>query len=277
MSFRVTVIVENTAGRGGVLGEHGLSYLIEDGQRRVLFDTGQGRALAPNVEVLGLDVRVLDAIVLSHGHYDHVGGLVWVLRQLEYPPPVFLHPAALEPHWSRSPGPPHRSIGMASEIRFELEASGAPLMHTTRPTEIVPGIWATGPVPRETDFEDVGGPFFLDESCTVPDPIEDDQALWLATGEGTVVLLGCAHAGVINTLEYVRKHTGDAPIRAVAGGMHLVHADKRRLEKTAEAFAALNLKMMAPCHCTSPRGQAFLRNRFEDSYVDCMAGTVFEF
>jgi 7,8-dihydropterin-6-yl-methyl-4-(beta-D-ribofuranosyl)aminobenzene 5'-phosphate synthase len=109
---------------------------------------------------------------------------------------------------------------------------------------------ATGPVPRVTDFEDTGGPFFLDAACQVPDPLLDDQALYFESPKGTVVLLGCAHSGVINTLRYIRQLTGGRPVHAVMGGMHLVSASEQRLNRTIHELREMGIRHLGPAHCT---------------------------
>ena len=106
------------------------------------------------------------------------------------------------------------------------------LVFTERPTPAADGLTVTGPVPRLTEFEDTGGPFFLDHACTKPDPLEDDQAVFFDTLKGTVVLLGCGHSGIINTLRYIVELSGNKPIRAVIGGMHLVSASPERITQT---------------------------------------------
>ena len=135
----------------------------------------------------------------------------------------------------------------------------------------------TGPVPRLTDFEDTGGPFFLDEACTRPDPLEDDQSVFLDTTEGTVVLLGCAHSGIINTLRYIRQLTDNHPIQAVIGGMHLVGASSHRIERTIEELKRIGVERLAPAHCTGMPATVALWNAFPGRCQACPVGTRFEF
>ncbi|HBO43225.1 MAG TPA: hypothetical protein DD670_04680 [Planctomycetaceae bacterium] len=148
---------------------------------------------------------------------------------------------------------------------------------TERPTVVVEGLTVTGPVPRSNDFEDTGGPFFLDEACSQPDPLDDDQSLFIETSEGIVVLLGCAHSGVVNTLHYIRRLTGNQPIRAVIGGMHLVGASTRRIERTIEELRPLCVERLAPAHCTGTPATTALWNAFPDKCQPCSVGTRFEF
>jgi len=277
-SIRVTVLVENTAFGRHTLGEHGLAYWIEAGEHRVLFDTGQTpESLLHNAEHLSIDLSTADAVVLSHGHYDHTGGLESVL-ELTDKAKIFLHPGALKRRYSRQKDGKVLAIGIPPGMtEAHIRSQTASLAWTDGVTELVPGIHVTGYVHRENDFEDTGGAFFLDEECRHPDPIEDDQAVFFDTSEGTVVLLGCAHAGVVNTLRSVRAETGGRPIHTVIGGMHLVNASPERMDRTIDALRELDVERLAPAHCTGARAQAILAAEFPDTWEPTHVGSRFEF
>lgn len=185
---RVTLLCENLARGPGIPGEHGLAWRIEAGDRRVLFDTGQGLGLAHNAARLGIDLSSADAIVLSHGHYDHTGGLAVALAAAPKAA-IWMHPAAREAKFSRG------AEGEARRISTRLvEAgdfgSGRDARYVTEPEEIAPGVWLTGELPRANAWEDAGGPFFLNENLAAPDPVLDDLSLCL-TGAGRAdVVLG---------------------------------------------------------------------------------------
>ncbi len=213
-SLSLTVLVENTAAGRGLLGEHGLSYLIETDDSRILFDTGQGFVLKHNAQHLGISLQELDAVVLSHGHYDHAGGLMTVLEECN-PTKLFLHPAAIKPKFSQ-----RGEIGSPIQDMAILEQKFSQLIWTEQPTEIIPGVSVTGTIPRTHPLEDTGGVFWQDAEHEQVDLIPDDQSLFMDTPEGLVVVLGCAHSGVINTLNYIAKITGKDKFYAVIGGMH---------------------------------------------------------
>jgi 7,8-dihydropterin-6-yl-methyl-4-(beta-D-ribofuranosyl)aminobenzene 5'-phosphate synthase len=273
---RITVLVENTAQGFGILAEHGLAYWIECNGQNVLFDTGQGNILANNAKRLGIRLQEADCIVLSHGHYDHTGGLPEALATNPRAT-VYAHPAALAPKYTRRADGTSKRIGLPDRTEGMLRSLGQRLVRMEQPTSVAPGVTITGPVPRLTRFEDTGGPFFLDEACTTPDPLEDDQAAFLDTTDGTVVLLGCAHSGIINTLRYIRHLTADRPICSVIGGTHLVAASAERIAQTVEALRPFGIKQLAPAHCTGMLATVAIWNAFPGSCVACHAGKTFEF
>ena len=256
----VTVLAENTARGMHVIGEHGLSLWVETDDTCLLFDTGQGMALPHNTAALGIDIGRAHVLVLSHGHNDHTGGLAYALAKA---PHVWLamHPSALLPHGSYRNGKSY-AIGLSDEGREAVQARHDVVMWTTKPTEVAPGLFVTGAVPRVSGFEDTGGPFYLDPEGTVPDLIEDDQALWIDGPEGLTVILGCAHAGVVNTLNLIRSLNPGRPFQTVIGGMHLGSADQVRMDKTVAALRAFDIQRLMPIHCTGFAAAARLWQAF---------------
>lgn len=274
-TIRLTCLINDTQGAAQLPVEHGLSILIETDAGSLLFDTGQTGLVVDNARHLGLDLSHVERIVLSHGHYDHTGGLGAVLNVTPRGT-LFLHPAALERKYSRRTGTT-RDIGMPKLTAPEIRRRGWNIVETLRSTEVMPGFHVTGPVPRETPFEDVGGSFFLDDGGTQADPIIDDQAVYFSTRAGLVVVLGCAHAGVINTLRYISQLTGGTPVHAVIGGMHLLHAPVSRLTATTETLRQYEARLVVPCHCTGSAATAMLRSQLGPSFRDCGIGSQFTF
>jgi 7,8-dihydropterin-6-yl-methyl-4-(beta-D-ribofuranosyl)aminobenzene 5'-phosphate synthase len=276
VKMKITVVVENTAQGPGLLAEHGLAYWIEYGGRHILLDSGQGGVLISNAYKLGIPIQEIDALVLSHGHYDHTGGAAEALKT-NRPVTVYAHPAAFARKFMRKSEGAVREIGMPCLSSNAIHDSRNRLIDADRPTTVFEGLIATGPVPRLTDFEDTGGAFFLDEACTQPDPLEDDQSVFFNTVEGVIVLLGCAHSGVINTLHYISRLTENRPIRAVIGGMHLAGVTTERIKRTIEEFQRIGIKYLAPAHCTGVPAIVALWNAFPSKCQPCTVGTRFEY
>lgn len=271
----VTTLVENTVYQRGLRAEHGLAFHIQFGRHHVLFDTGQSDLLLHNASRLGLDLRQLDAIVLSHGHDDHTGGLKAV-RSFSPACQLFLHPAATAARFSVNARGETRAVGMTEDTR-ELVRTSASTVWTREPIEVLPGLFATGEIPRTTDFEDAGGRFYLDGAGQQPDPLRDDQALYFESAKGLVVLLGCAHAGMVNTLLHIEGLTGGKRIHAVLGGMHLLNASAERIQGTMAALEQRQIALLVPMHCTGPAATMRLWAVFPGGCAAGPVGTRFVF
>lgn len=268
--------MENTARGRGILGEHGLSYWIDYAGQSVLFDCGQSGALLHNARNLGIDLARTGTIFLSHGHYDHVGGLPDVLQIADQARMVY-HPRATEKKFSRSPSGKIRPVNTPF-LEEELAARPRPdTITSSQSVELAPGLHTTGEIPRIHQWEDTGGAFYLDAAASVPDPIRDDQSLFFTAEKGLVILLGCAHAGVVNTVEHIIGLTGGTRIHAIIGGMHLLHASPERLHKTFRAFQRWNPDLVAPCHCTGLKAVASFHHQFPKTSREAAAGRSFSF
>jgi len=273
---KLTVLVENTTTRSDLVAEHGLSVWVEAGDKRVLWDTGQGAAISANSDRLGIRIQDANAVALSHGHYDHTGGL-HILLNSGWHGEVYLHPDALCDRFVKRSPRESRSIGISNcsdELMSRLSSCAT---WTTTPTEIAPGVCVTGEIPRANEVEDVGGPFFIDRSGANCDELMDDQALFLEIPDGIVVVLGCAHAGVANTLDYVGQLTGAERIYAVLGGLHLSDASDDRIQMTLDVFNKFQIEKIIVGHCTGTRAIEALRGVFGRRVFPCSTGTVYQF
>jgi len=265
-SISITLIVDNDA-PDGLVFEHGFAAWIDAKEECFLFDTGQGEALVPNARALGFDLDRASALILSHGHYDHTGALPEFLAANRHAP-VIHGPGATIRRYSCHPEQAPRQIGMADAVLQAIEQL-PPERHTVldAPRYLRPGIGITGPVPRYSAFEDTGGPFFLDAGKTRPDLIEDDLSLWFETTEGLVILTGCCHSGIVNTVRHAQRVSGLTRIHGIIGGLHLLNAGPERLQATLEFLHECAPDFLLPCHCTGAQVIERLRLEFGEAVV----------
>lgn len=273
--IRITILVDNEAG-AGLEAEHGFALWIDTGAERLLFDTGQGGVLLGNAAALHIDLADADRVILSHGHYDHSGGLAPLLHH-SHNFEIYCHPTAVHPRYAVRTGQAKclqmPQAAMAALDRFPQER----LHWVQQPLLLVPGIGLTGPILRQTTFEDSGGPFFLDQGGHRPDPVDDDLALWISTDLGLIVCVGCAHAGLINTLQQVLHQNPGRRLYAVIGGFHLLNADRGRMELTIQALRDMAPEHIIACHCTGEEAVAQLRHAFGKHCRPGIAGMTISF
>jgi 7,8-dihydropterin-6-yl-methyl-4-(beta-D-ribofuranosyl)aminobenzene 5'-phosphate synthase len=272
---RVTVLLDDRSADGDLAREHGLSLWVEAGESRILIDTGASDAFLGNAAALGVDLAAAHAIALSHGHYDHSGGLAAALRAAP-DARLCLHPAALQPRFARRQRGRPQAIGMPAASRDAALAAAGRLVWTDGPTELAPGVWCTGPVPRDETREPGDPDFHFDADCTMPDPVPDDQSFWIDTPEGLWVILGCAHAGVLATLEHIDHFTGGRPLAKLIGGTHLMVATAERIALVAAELERRAPGTLAPCHCTGRLAHARLKRTLPDAVLPVGSGVVVE-
>lgn len=274
MGLRITTLSENTTGLRSFLGELGLSILIETDEANILFDTGQSISASHNADILGIDLRRVDKIVLSHGHFDHTGGLRHALRRIgKKGIEIIAHPDIWAVKYSRREGEEDKYIGIPFH-RQTLESLGAHFNLTTQPVKITDNIMTTGEIPMVTDYEKIESYLQIKEGKRFkPDKLRDDQALIINTETGLVVILGCAHRGIINTLYHAQQITGVKTIYAVLGGCHLMDATEERIWLTIAALKELGVQRLGVCHCTGLPASAIMAQEFGDGFFFNNAGT----
>ncbi len=272
--LRITTLSENTAGRTNLLAEWGLSILVEADDASILLDTGQSVSTGHNVNILGVDLSRVDRIVLSHGHADHTGGLRQILRQMKKEVEVIAHPDIWAAKYRYRQGEPPRYIGVPFRLQ-ELESLGARFNITREPVKITDDIMTTGEIPMVTDFEKIETNLMIKEGADwQPDKLMDDQALIIKTEPGLVVIPGCAHHGLINTLYHAQKLTGVREIYAVLGGTHLVTANEEQIYSTIAALRELGVQRLGISHCTGLPAAVILSQEFGENFFFNNAGTV---
>lgn len=274
--IKITVLADDFVAARQARGEHGLAFLLETHDSRLLFDTGQGFVIADNARVMGVDLNTVDTVVLSHGHYDHTGGLPWVSGQASKRVTVHAHPDALLPKFHVGPEGA-REIGMSKQCLGIINSEKCNLICNKNPVEVAPGVTTTGEIRSRRPEEAIVEAFCRDEQGVEPDELYDDQSLFIDTPDGVVVLLGCAHAGVVGILDYITTLTSGRHVRALIGGMHLGTASDERTAWTTNELRGFNIPFMAPMHCTGQKAAAALWTAFPGACRPCGAGMIFEF
>jgi 7,8-dihydropterin-6-yl-methyl-4-(beta-D-ribofuranosyl)aminobenzene 5'-phosphate synthase len=274
MSLQITTLSENTAGLGGVMAEWGLSILVESEETNILFDTGQSLSASHNADLMGINLKLVDKIVLSHGHFDHTGGLKTVLLGIGKEIEIIAHPDIWAAKYSRRQGQEARYIGIPFH-RQTLESLGARFNLTREPVRLSDNIMTSGEIPMITEYEIIEPHLKVKEGQRLkPDKLLDDQALIITTGAGLVVILGCAHHGVINTLYHAQKLTGVEAIYAVFGGCHLINATEERIWLTIAALKELGVQLLGLSHCTGLAASAIMAREFGERFLFNIAGTA---
>jgi len=276
--FMVRCLVDNnTLDAARFRTEHGVSFTIETPTGQILFDTGQsGDVLVHNTAQLDLDLRQIDALVLSHAHYDHTGGLEAFLQKSRPGLPLYAHPDLFRERYATKDGQT-RSIGLQM-ARIDL-AKHATLNLSAEPAQVLPGVWTTGEITTRTEFEGRSSHHFILGNGWQPDPYRDDMALVLEALSGLIVVCGCCHAGLLNTLMHVQR-IFDKKIIAIVGGTHLANLDVNTLEHTItilRAISAWDMPYLFLNHCTGERALAALAQAFGKKVKSCPAGTVLRF
>jgi len=245
-------IVDNRAGEG-LVAEHGLSLLVEHAAERILFDTGAGAALVPNARALGIDLGSITHVVLSHSHYDHTGGLAAICP----PCPICVGGGIEAPSFSRQPEKPLHALGMPAASLTTLDLGK--VTTTAGVARVSDGVRLFGPIPRIDPLEHVRG-FYYDEACTMPSRVPEEQVL--LTDDG-VLVTGCCHAGIVNTVECVRSFAPEIRIRALVGGLHLCRATDCEVVRVTEYLNRLGLERLVLLHCTGEAASAYLMRNMQ--------------
>ena len=276
MKLTLKTLSENTAGKIGLRAEWGWSILVETDEKRILVDTGADSVATHNADAMGINLKGVNAILISHAHADHSGGLRNVLRRTGIID-VIAHPAVWEDKYKTDldgNNPYYNGIPFAkSELeklaRFNLQKV---------PVKIAEGIMTTGEVPMETSFEKSEPNFWIKTATGLQhDTLPDDQSLVLSHPRGLIVVLGCAHRGMINTLLHARRITGVDHIHAVVGGTHLYPKNKEQVEQTVQALKELKVERLGVSHCTGFTAASYLANAFESQFFLNAAGTITTF
>jgi len=278
MRGEITVLCDNlVVGRVDAIAEHGFSLFIETGEGNYLFDTGRNFAVAHNSILYGKKLSSINKIFLSHGHLDHTGGLPSVLKLIQRDVEVVAHPHIfLNRFRVKNKKKIYNGIPFTKGY---LERLGARFTLNKRWFQVKDNMFVTGEIPRRNSFEkgDFSQRFAIVEGQIVPDFIMDDQALVIITDEGLLVILGCCHSGLINTLTYVMEKSGIDRIQGLIGGTHLGFLPQRQTEKTIKTLKDFSIRKIYPCHCTGMEVFIKLKEEFKDKCILCGVGKTLKF
>lgn len=266
-NLKITILAENTVYQSGLMAEHGLSLFLEYNGKKYLFDTGQGMVLEDNAEKLDIDLKNLDGLFLSHGHYDHTGGLK---KLLEINPEikVYAHPAAFAEKYSQK-----------EKIYFAGYDGKKPenFISVENKLEIAEDLFLTGEITAEND-DYLNKKFKVKKNGEfVTDRFLDDISLYLETAEGLIIILGCSHKGVENIIKNIIELSSCKKIKAVIGGMHLKNASEEKINSKAEFFAELDIDNIYPIHCTGRKAQFIFQKKLSDKVKLAGVGDIIKF
>jgi 7,8-dihydropterin-6-yl-methyl-4-(beta-D-ribofuranosyl)aminobenzene 5'-phosphate synthase len=279
MQCRITTLAENTAGKPYLIGEWGFCAYVETPGLTVLCDAGVGSGATWNAEWLGVDLTTVDKVFVSHSHFDHTEGLPSVLRKIHKDIDVIAAPDLWEGQKFSIDGRvrPKLFIGIPYTRPF-LENWGARFTLTREPVHLSDNVMTSGEIPLVTDFEKVGEDYLVTEidGKLMKDDFIDDRFLIIRTTEGLVLVLGCGHRALINSLLHARRITGEDRIHAVIGGCHLIDASDERIMKTIEALKQMDVHRVGVSHCTGLRAAAMMANELGDRFFFNTVGTRVE-
>jgi 7,8-dihydropterin-6-yl-methyl-4-(beta-D-ribofuranosyl)aminobenzene 5'-phosphate synthase len=273
-NLKITILSTMLADEG--IGEWGFSALVEADGHRILVDTGaHPETVLSNAQDLKIDLSDIREVILTHNHDDHVGGLLTLRRELMKKNPAALSVAYVAKGIFYSRPADGKEDNPMIAIRKEYEAGGGKFIEYDKPTEIFPGAWLTGPVPRtypEKNWSVKGQ--VQTPAGLVEDNIPEDQSLLLNTAQGLIVVSGCGHAGVINTLTFAEKEFPSTPVYALVGGFHLFPQTDEQLDWTADKLKGFGVSYLIGAHCTGIEAVYRIRQRLNLPRQSAVVGAV---
>jgi 7,8-dihydropterin-6-yl-methyl-4-(beta-D-ribofuranosyl)aminobenzene 5'-phosphate synthase len=270
-----------------IYSEHGLSYFIEtesEGKTGAcMFDFGMNpTGVLNNMELLDIDIGRADAFALSHGHFDHWAGSLEILRRnstkIGTGTPFYVGKEAFLHRYSHRPGTEvTMDLGRLNEA--DLESSGVTIREIARPMEIIHGGYVTGNIERTTPYETPSPSLLVKRGDTLePDDFGGEQALFFnIKNKGLIVISGCAHAGIVNTVRHIQNISGIQRVHAVLGGFHLINAASEKIWNTIADIREINPDIVAPMHCTGFEALAAFSSAMPEAFILNTAGTCYTF
>ena len=279
---RISVLVEDSTNlsKPELIAKHGLSFYLETKaigvSSKVLIDTGPAPDIAlRNAPNMDLDLKKVDSIFLTHGHYDHTGAILKILEHIDHPVPVVAHPEIFNPKIAYKPK--LTPIGLTCDSS-DILSNGGILFLTRNSFKITKGIITTGEIQRTTDFENVIGLWTIKNDLLIEDNMLDEQTLLINNkNKGLIIVIGCGHPGIINIIRHAKKITGIKKIHSIIGGMHFGNYDIRKIKTIIKELSKIDFNTIYPCHCTGTKAIKQLLISFDERCKPIQTGNILEF
>ncbi|MFT3740860.1 MAG: MBL fold metallo-hydrolase [Breznakibacter sp.] len=269
MKTKIITLVDNITYKQGLKAEHGLSFLLKIDSIHILFDTGQSNLFIDNATILGEDLQKITHVVISHGHYDHTGGLK-AFMELNAHARIWIHSKALDAKFSIATGQ-SRFIGIGTDLTGFMHR----FSFVDIPTEICDNVWLLPRIEQYTSYETLNANLLCGTAeAPVPDPFDDELVMYIRHPHGVTLVSGCAHRGIVNAVEAVKAHSGQDTFKLIIGGTHLNGAPLHRIKATSAALKGTHIESFMPNHCTGIAAYSHLSANLDCHVSYAQTGTV---